>query len=85
MIKQKLGFFVISVKYLSNAMGRDLEENEKAKILAADEIPVSGFGFASILGFENEADDTLHISGSDIYSEDGVRSGNALRQYLETI
>ncbi len=80
-IKQKNGYFIVSCKYLKSLLENKLEEEEQKKMDSAD-IPLSGFGFASIEGFENTSDDILHIDGRDLYSEEEIKTGNKLIKYL---
>ncbi len=79
-IKQSNGYFIISCKYLSSPLKDKLREEEKEKIKGAN-IPLSGIGFASVLGYESP-DDILLITGEDLYSDSEIKRGRKLEKYL---
>lgn len=79
-IKQSNGYFIISCKYLSSPLKDKSREEEKEKMKKAN-IPLSGFGFASVLGYESP-DDILLITGEDLYSESEIKRGSKLEKYL---
>lgn len=84
-IKQKLGYFIISCKYLSNPLDLRTEREEIEKMKNAGNIVTSGLGFASIEGYDSTADGMLRLTGDDLYSKSEIEKGEKLRLYLGTI
>ncbi len=84
-IKQKLGYFIISCKYLSYPLDQKTEREEIEKMKSAENIVTSGLGFASVEGYDNTSPDILRLTGDDIYSRKEIESGKKLRLYLGTI
>lgn len=79
-IRQRSGYFIISCKYLNSPLKDKLREEEKEKMRKAN-IPLSGIGFASVLGYDSP-DDILLITGEDLYSKSEIGSGHKLEKYL---
>ncbi len=80
-IKQKLGYFIISCKYLNEPMKKKMEDDEIKKMEDGN-IPLTGMGFASPNGYEEESGNLLHITGDDLYSEEEIKNAEKLRKAL---
>lgn len=83
-IKQSNGYFIIEAKHLKNPMTSELINDEIEKMQNIPDLPISGYGFASSSGFEEEINCFL-ITGDDIYSKEEIKKGIKLRKALGTI
>lgn len=59
-------------------------ENDEIKKMEETNIPLTGMGFASSNGYEEESEGLLHITGDDLYSEDEIKKAEKLRKALTT-
>jgi len=80
-IKQKLGYFIISCKYLPHPLDPETEREEIEKMKSAENIVTSGLGFASVEGYDNKGG-MLRLTGDDLYSKSEIEGGEKLRLYL---
>lgn len=81
-IRQKRGYFIISCKYLASEMRKSLEDEELSKMQNAKEMVLSGCGFATADGYENDDKAILRLTGSDYYSPEEIKTGGKLKKFL---
>lgn len=77
------GYIILESKFLSNPMDAILADEERSKIENISGLGIRAIGFVSSSGFESAFDDSLYISGDDIYNKSMIEDGNPIRSFLE--
>ena len=72
---------VIESKYYKDPISEDIIRKEIEDIKAIPDLLITDIGFASSSSFDYK-NDSLLLSGNDIYDEESIRNGNTLRRFL---